>query len=110
MVITCEAGEGGRVRQLSVPECTYVGQTLADEVQRIPISQRTSAPAGATAVPLGGVVEADIPLRPLPSNVVARIPSLKNCSYFVEGDDVALVEPVARRVLIKIDIRQSGVP
>jgi hypothetical protein len=60
--------------------------------------------------PLGGVVETDIPLRPLPSNVVARIPSLKNYSYFVEGDDVALVEPVARRVLIKIDIRQSGVP
>ncbi len=25
--------------------------------------------------------------------------------YFIEGDDVALVEPDARRVLIKIDIR-----
>lgn len=110
MVISCEAGEGGRIRPFPVSDCTFVGQSLADEVQRAPVSKRTSAPTGATAVPLGGVAGPDIPLRPLPEKIVARVPSLKNYSYYIEGDDVALVEPDANRVTVKIDIKQSGTP
>ncbi|MBY0226900.1 MAG: hypothetical protein K2Q28_13945 [Hyphomicrobium sp.] len=110
MVISCEAGEGGRIRQFPVSDCTFVGKTLADDVQRAPVSERTSAPAGATAVPLGGIAGPEIPLRPLPEKIVERVPSLANYSYFIEGDDVALVEPDSKRVTVKIDIKQSGTP
>jgi hypothetical protein len=51
-----------------------------------------------------GLQRRNVLLQAFLVNSRVRVPN------FIEGDDVALVESDARRVLVKIDSRQSGVP
>ncbi len=39
-----------------------------------------------------------------------RLNSVAQYQYFIEGNDIALVEPQSRRVVAKIDVQQSKTP
>ena len=68
------------------------------------------APSNATVAALGGVVSPEITLKPLPQAVTERVNSVAQYQYFIEGNDIALVETQDRRGVAKIDAQQSKTP
>jgi hypothetical protein len=108
MQVTCRGGEGGQLVAIADQDCTEIARTLADEARQS--RTKTSAPSDAPTVALGGVVAPDIFLKPLPEVIKERVPSVAQYHYFVEGNNIALVEPQSRRVVAKLDIQQSKTP
>ena len=84
-------------------DCTFIARTLAEEARQSPTN--TQAPSNATVAALGGVVSPEIILKPLPQAVTERVKSVAQYQYFIEGNDIALVDPQDRRVVAKIDVR-----
>ncbi|MGZ9076268.1 MAG: hypothetical protein ACXW13_10885 [Burkholderiaceae bacterium] len=89
-------------------DCTFIARTLAEEARQSPTN--TQAPSNATVAALGGVVSPEIILKPLPQAVTERVKSVAQYQYFIEGNDIALVDPQDRRVVAKIDVQQSKTP
>ncbi len=55
--------------------------------------------AGAFALSAGTVVPAAVQLRPVPDNVAAAAPQLRDRTYVVVEEQIAIVEPQTRKVV-----------
>jgi hypothetical protein len=108
MQVTCRSGGGGQIVKIADQDCTFIARTLAEEARQSPTN--TQAPSNATVAALGGVVSPEIILKPLPQAVTERVKSVAHYQYFIEGNDIALVDPQDRRVVAKIDVQQSKTP
>jgi hypothetical protein len=108
MQVTCRSGEGGQLVKIADQDCTFIARTLADDARQSPTN--TQAPSNSTVAALGGVVEPEITLKPFPQEITERLNSVAQYQYFIEGNDIALVEPQSRRIVAKIDVQQSKTP
>ena len=50
-------------------------------------------------VTVGTTLPADVELTPLPDDLYADVPTVRNYRYIVVGDDIVLVEPQTRRII-----------
>jgi hypothetical protein len=71
--------------------------------QRTIIKQRIGRVQPSTTVrqrvTVGATLPADVELTPLPEDLYAEVPIVRNYRYIVVGDDIVLVEPQTRRVI-----------
>ncbi len=58
---------------------------------------------GIGGINLGMRLPADVELRPLPVTIAERVPDLRDHSYFVYEDEVVIVDPGTREVVLVID-------
>lgn len=58
---------------------------------------------GIGGITLGMTLPANIELRPLPVTIAERVPALRDHSYFVYEDDIVLVDPDTREVVLVLE-------
>ncbi len=58
---------------------------------------------GIGGINLGMKLPTDVELRPLPVTIAERVPDLRNHSYFVYEDEIVIVDPDTREVVLVIE-------
>ena len=77
----------------------------ADQRASIAAAIEKDRPPRSVAVLVGLAVPDDAPLRNLPAAVVKIIPAYQGYKYFMAGQDLTVVEPMARQVVNVINLK-----
>jgi hypothetical protein len=103
--LVLKSGSASRADTLSMDQQTKIGEIITDE-QTTPLSNVNFS------VSIGGIVPAQVFLRPLPLDVHRLAPQFVGYSYIVVEELIAIVEPDTRKIVEVLPRwhRQEGKP
>jgi uncharacterized protein DUF1236 len=68
-------------------------------IEEYVVTERVQPVTVTVPLEIGATVPSGIQLDPVPMGLVAKVPEVRNCEYFVAGRKVVFVEPYTRKIL-----------